>query len=103
MSAVEHIEHIDEEVADEASDLAGCISELVANWIKNNDCDNPWVVLTAFGLMIAGTARAASCPHCRHSAVVSVIDAIIAQSDVLPEQVLRDVSLMQTEGKKFDA
>jgi hypothetical protein len=99
------VEYITEADAVMAERLCGAISEIVCNWMKNNDCTDPFIVLTALGRAVNHTVAAAPCGHCRNQAATAVIEMILALSDVEPVEVMREVALLNhgSDGRKLDA
>lgn len=97
------IEYITEADAEQAERLCGAIGEIVCNWMRNNNCTDPFIVLCALGRAVNATVSAAPTAHGRQEAAAAVIELILKLSDVSPTEVLRSVSLIHHEREGFDA
>lgn len=110
MSEPTEIEYITEEEAAQAENLAGCIAELVTNWLHNNKPEDgtvdPIVLLAAHGRMINMIIGQNPCGHCRLKDTAMIIDMILDHSNVDRPEAMAMVQMLEgvsDVGRKLDA
>lgn len=106
----ESVEYISYAEAEQAEKLAGCIAELVTNWLHNNKPEggmvDPVVLLAAHGRMINMIIGENPCDHCRHYDAAMIIDMILDHSNVDRPEVMAMVQMLEgvsDVGRKLDA